>query len=59
MDLLKNWLITFERSDDIYGKNKTTGTATVTASTRGEAIKDFKEIYRHCIYKILSCEEVK
>ena len=49
--MLKNFLVTFERS------NSTTGSDTFTALTKSEAIHDFHEVYRHDIYKILSVVE--
>lgn len=50
---MKNYKVTFERS------NKTIGTDVFAASTTEEARHDFKECYRHDLYKILSVEELE
>lgn len=50
---MKNYRVTFERS------NGTTGSDIFGSNTPQEARHDFKECYRHDIYKILSVEEVE
>lgn len=50
---MKNYKVTFERS------NKSIGSDVFTANSRQEAGHDFKECYRHDVYKILSIEEVE
>lgn len=50
---MTNWKVTFER------RNGTQGSDIFTASTPQEARCDFRECYRHDIYKIISVEEVK
>lgn len=50
---MKNYKVTFERS------NKTIGTGTFTTNSKEEARHDFRECYRHDVYKILSIEEVE
>jgi hypothetical protein len=50
---MTTYKITFERS------NGTQGNDTFSANTTNEARHDFKEVYRHDTYKIISVEEVK
>jgi hypothetical protein len=51
--VLKDFKVTFKRS------NQTIGSDIFTANTPSEVRHDFKEVYRHDIYEILSIEEVK
>lgn len=47
---MKNYKITFKRD------NGTIGNDTFTANNKHEAIKDFKDCYRHGKYEIISVE---
>lgn len=49
---MKTYKVIFERD------NKSIGVDTFSANTPQEAKHDFKECYRHDIYKILSVEEL-
>ncbi|WP_180272662.1 hypothetical protein [Konateibacter massiliensis] len=50
---LKNYKITFERS------NKSIGYDFFKATSEAEARYNFKECYRHDVYKIISVEQVR